>query len=190
MNAIELLALARQDFEAKLAMVEDDQWALPTPCTEWNVRALVNHVVAGNLMNVALLFGASTGEARKVWRSDSLGADPRGAFARSADELDTAFREQTDMDRMITHPHGEMSISRLLRVRTSDYEIHAWDIAVAVHGNVALNPAVIGALWEAMASNADFIASTGVYGEGPSGTLRDDAPLQKRLLDLTGRRPF
>jgi hypothetical protein len=38
MNAIELLALARQDFEAKLAMVEDDQWALPTPCTEWNVR--------------------------------------------------------------------------------------------------------------------------------------------------------
>ena len=36
---------------------------------------------------------------------------------------------------------------------------------------------------------APFIAEIGVFGSGPSGTVAEDAPLQQRLLDLTGRRP-
>jgi hypothetical protein len=28
-----------------------------------------------------------------------------------------------------------------------------------------------------------------MFGTGASGTVADDAPLQTRLLDLTGRRP-
>jgi hypothetical protein len=34
-----------------------------------------------------------------------------------------------------------------------------------------------------------MIPATGVFGSGPSGTLGPDAPLQDRLLDLSGRRP-
>jgi hypothetical protein len=35
---------------------------------------------------------------------------------------------------------------------------------------------------------APFIGEVGMFGTGPSGFFNDDAPLQLRLLDLTGRR--
>jgi hypothetical protein len=37
---------------------------------------------------------------------------------------------------------------------------------------------------------APIIGQIGIFGEGPSGTVGEDAPLQERLLDLTGRRPY
>jgi hypothetical protein len=36
---------------------------------------------------------------------------------------------------------------------------------------------------------ADVIPATGVFGEGPSGAVGADASVQRRLLDLAGRRP-
>jgi hypothetical protein len=33
-----------------------------------------------------------------------------------------------------------------------------------------------------------MIGNTGMFGEGPSGTVPETADLQARLIDLTGRR--
>jgi uncharacterized protein (TIGR03083 family) len=43
---IDALAIARAEFERRLTAVTDDCWGRPTPCTEWNVRQLVNHIVS------------------------------------------------------------------------------------------------------------------------------------------------
>jgi uncharacterized protein (TIGR03083 family) len=59
------------------------QWTAPTPCTEWNVRDLVNHLVGMNLVFVAMFE-----ESRMPERgADRLGADPAGADRRSAAAL-------------------------------------------------------------------------------------------------------
>jgi hypothetical protein len=34
--------------------ITDGQWTASTPCTEWNVRDLVNHLVGMNLVFVAM----------------------------------------------------------------------------------------------------------------------------------------
>jgi uncharacterized protein (TIGR03086 family) len=63
-----------------------DQWTAPTPCTEWNVRDLVNHLVGMNLVFVALLEESPMPERG----ADRLGADPAGACRRSAAALQAA----------------------------------------------------------------------------------------------------
>ena len=54
---LELLALARVGFRRRLELVLPDDWARPTPCTEWDLRQLVNHVVGSDFRYAALLNG-------------------------------------------------------------------------------------------------------------------------------------
>ena len=52
-----------------------------------------------------------------------------------------------------------------------------------------IDPALAAFVLEGMLPMAPMMGQVGVFGEGPSGTVDDDAPAQERLLDLTGRRP-
>lgn len=59
---MELITLHRRAVEqwaARVAAVKNDQWVDPTPCTEWSVRELVNHVVAEELWTAPLLRGST-----------------------------------------------------------------------------------------------------------------------------------
>jgi hypothetical protein len=54
---------------------------------------------------------------------------------------------------------------------------------------VRVDQELVEAVWAQLAPMAPFIARTGVFGVGPSGEVGEDAPLQVRVLDLSGRRP-
>ena len=140
-------------------------------------------------MSVALLLGASANDASRLNRADALGSDPVGAFARSADDLDAAFRDEGVLDREVHHPRGDIPATQLLGFRITDYTLHGWDLARALGVNEALSVPLVGVVWEMLSPIAPFIAGTGVFGEGPSDTVRDDATLQRKLLDVSGRRP-
>ncbi len=43
-----------------IAGVRDDQWVLPTPCAEWSVRDLVQHLITGNQLFARTVFGESS----------------------------------------------------------------------------------------------------------------------------------
>ena len=57
---IELLVVANDEFARRLRLVGPDGWRRPTPCSERDVRALVNHVIGGNVRYQLLLSGAPT----------------------------------------------------------------------------------------------------------------------------------
>lgn len=48
MNLLELFERAQGEFDRRVQAIGDDQWHLPTPCTEWDLRALVNHLTYEN----------------------------------------------------------------------------------------------------------------------------------------------
>ena len=70
MNANEHHARAHQVYAAVLAHVTDADLAKPTPCAEWDVAALIDHINAGNAQVVAASPDRSShaGQARRRCR--------------------------------------------------------------------------------------------------------------------------
>lgn len=189
MDSIESLARATAEFELRLHAVGTDQWDLPTPCADWDVRGLVNHVAAGNRMAARLLDGCSREEATATIAADVLGADPV-ATAVAGDAAQTAaFGEPGALERVCHHPMTDMPGAMLIGFRVGDLTLHAWDLARATGGDEALDADLVAEVWAAMEPLGPVIAQTGVFGNGPSGDVGEDAPLPTRMLDLSGRRP-
>jgi uncharacterized protein (TIGR03086 family) len=187
---LDTLDRARAGFGEMLAGVSPDQWARPTPCEGWTVRDLVNHVVLGGRMTARLLHGASAEDVTALFGTDMLGDDPTTAFAGSSAEERDAFAEPGSLDRIVHHPGaGDVPGALLLGFRIGDHLLHTWDLARAVGADEALDPGAVETVWAVLEPMAPMIPSIGVFGTGPSGSVGEDAPLQTRLLDLSGRRP-
>jgi uncharacterized protein (TIGR03086 family) len=189
MDDIGLLRLASAEFERRLATITPDQLLLPTPCEDWTVRDLLSHVVGESIMSVRLLHGADAESAMVGLDGDILGDDPAGTFATAASAERAAFEEPGATERIVHHPSMDMTGNQLLGFRIGGLTLHAWDLARGVGGDETLDSALVEAVWAQLSPMAPFIAQTGVFGVGPSGEFGQIAPLQIRLLDLSGRRP-
>lgn len=192
MDALQALAQARQEFEQRLAMIQDDQWDNATPCGEWNVRDLVNHMMLGNRMTVQLHNGMPTPDVIAGLNDDLLTAaqpDLQTQFAALADDLYAGFAADGGLDGTVQHPMGEIPRSMFAGFRVCDYAVHAWDLARGIGADDTLDAEMVQWLWDDCQPMKDGLAATGMFGEGASGTVADEAPLQERYLDTFGRRP-
>jgi uncharacterized protein (TIGR03086 family) len=189
MEKMSLLRRASSEFERRLTGVASDRLLWPSPCEEWTVRDLISHVVGESIMSVRLLHGADAEETVFGLDGDILGADAPAAFATAASAEYEAFKESGAMERTVQHPAMDMPGAQLLGFRIGGLTLHAWDLARGCGDDEALNPVLVEAVWAQLSPMTPFIAQTGVFGAGPSGKVGQDAPLQVRLLDLTGRRP-
>lgn len=84
---------------------------------------------------------------------------------------------------------GEIAGGQLLRFRVLDLVVHSWDLARAIGTNEDLDIALVEHTRREIEPIAPEMGSMGVFGQGRSGTLPEDAPLQIKLLDASGRRP-
>jgi uncharacterized protein (TIGR03086 family) len=189
MDDLDLLALATEEFRRRLAAVDADQHFLPTPCDDWNVNGLVSHVLGGNHMAVRLLEGAHRPEAIGYLAGLPLGEEPLVTYDEAGAAQLAAFASPGALDRVCEHPMGDVPGAMVLGFRVGDLTLHTWDLAVATDGDTELHPELLERVWTSLQPIRDSVALSGVFGEGPSGEVGDDAPLQQRLLDLVGRRP-
>jgi len=189
MDPLDALALATSTFVDVLAQVDDAQLHRPTPCEEWDVAALIEHVGMGSEMAIALVDGASQAEALSFRDREFGGDDPVSACRAAVDAQMARMRTVTDWDAVVHHPIGDVPASQLLGFRTGDLTLHAWDLATAIGADAGLPEDLAAVVYENMRPMESFIGTVGVFGEGPSGDVGDDATVQRRLLDLSGRRP-
>ena len=113
--------------ETIVAGISAGQWGGPTPCTGVDVRALVNHLVAGNLHFVSLVHGTP----RPDGDVDLLGAEPAEAFRTAAASLTTALGSPRMLDRTYPLPFGQVPGLGLIEIRLIEHLGHGWDLARA-----------------------------------------------------------
>ena len=89
---------ARRELTARLGALRPDDWERPTPCTEWNVRQLVNHVVGVHFRVTRLLLGGTRHEYVTTRDDDWLGDDHLAAWSSASRDLDSAVAGLADLD--------------------------------------------------------------------------------------------
>ena len=123
---------AQDVFAGVLAGVGPHQLDDPTPCPEWTVRDLIDHVIGGN-EKVAIRAGL---RSEPPARPDQA-AEAHRATAAAAQEV---FAAPGGMSALFGLPVGQMTGSDFIRIRTTDALVHAWDLAKATHQSTDLDP--------------------------------------------------
>jgi uncharacterized protein (TIGR03086 family) len=188
MDSLKALSRSRQEFETRLRQVGDDQWDLATPCTEWSVRDLVNHLLLGTRMTVQLLAGSTRADVVAGLDDDLVSADPVGEFVALADQMEAGFGAADGLTGTVDHPMGEIPRQMFIGFRMIDNAVHAWDLARAIGADDQLDADLVSQLWDDIQPQASMLAETGIFGQGASGDVGEDAPTQTRLLDVLGRQ--
>ncbi|MCX4091416.1 TIGR03086 family metal-binding protein [Nocardia sp. alder85J] len=194
---VERFVLSSNGFERTLRAVRPGQWDRPTPCAEWNVRRLVNHVVRGNLNYVHLVRGGTGTEFLRQRDVDALGTDPVTAFTRSVSTCAAAFSRPGALQQELDYPLGQVAGQQALAVRTTDTTIHTWDLARAVDVEETLDPGLVawitdhlGEIYADLPETPTASHTTHRFFAAPRSNSADDVSQQDRLLVLMGRNPW
>ncbi|MEH1100018.1 TIGR03086 family metal-binding protein [Micromonospora sp. CPCC 205561] len=143
MDPLETYRRSLAEFTDRVDQVGPDQWADPTPCPEWDVRALVNHVVAEDRWSVALLAGRTIEEVGDRYDGDLLGPDPAGAARDAAAQAELAFTRPAALHRTVALSAGETPADEYLHQLSAEHLIHGWDLAVAIGADPRLDTDVV-----------------------------------------------
>ena len=186
MDTIELHRRTVEGFVQRVATISEDRWDDPTPCTEWDVRALVNHVVGEDRWTAPLLVGKTIAEVGDQFDGDLLGDDPIAATREAAAEASTATAELGPAGGKVHLSYGEEEMDEYLRQLSADHLIHGWDAAVATGGDTTLDPELVSAVASWFAEREQLYRGAGIIGERVD--VASDDP-QARLLAAFGRDP-
>jgi uncharacterized protein (TIGR03086 family) len=181
----ELHRRAIQGFGERLRAVGDDQWHLPTPCTEWDVRMLVNHVTGENLWTVPLFAGKTIGDVGDDLAGDILGDDPKATWDASEGPAIESVQAPGAMERSVDLSRGPTPGRDYATEMLMDYLMHSWDLARATGGDEKLDPEVVAFCIEWFAGVEDAYRASGAIAERPP--IPDDADQQTVMLAMTGR---
>lgn len=174
MDNCQALRIANGHFSELLRGMGDDGWELATPCSEWNVRDLVGHVIAGH----AHLVSALTGDEVTPGPGDTF--DAWAARAQEAAE-GPGVLERTVRNKVF----GELSGDAAVRVRWSDTYVHVWDLSQALGAEFTPDQALAEVMLEWLEPLGPGLSATGQFKAVPDPGPGADA--FARVLALTGR---
>jgi uncharacterized protein (TIGR03086 family) len=170
------------------AVAGGTEWERPTPCPDWDVRALVNHIVYEDLWTVPLMEGATIEEVGDRYEGDVLGDDPVATARAAFDAATVATASGVVAGRTVHLSFGDTPATEYAYQLAADHIIHGWDLAAATGGDRTIDPELVEALAAWFADRQESYLSVGEIAAPPADP--DSAPdPQSRLLLAFGRDP-
>lgn len=186
---MDLATAYRLSVEGWVAALPDGaaDWSAATPCSEWDVRALVNHVVGEDRWTKPLVDGATIAEVGDAFNGDLLGSDPPDSARAAADEAVAAVAERLPMAGKVHLSYGEEDIAEYVLQLTADHLVHGWDLLAATGQDRQLDPQVVGFVADWFNGREEMYRSVGAVSDRPE-RAQQDSP-QDQLLIAFGRDP-
>jgi uncharacterized protein (TIGR03086 family) len=183
---LEMFLRAVDEFDRRVQGTGADDMDKPTPCSDWNVHALLNHLVNEDKWVKPLLEGKTIAEVGDAFDGDLLGDDPQLAWKQASEEAKAAAQVPGATEATAHLSFGDFSGGDYLDQVTADHLIHGWDLAKATGGDVALDQQLMEHVYEWAVPIEGALKGSGAYGEKIEPP--DDADLQTKLLAVFGRR--
>lgn len=165
--------------------VREDQWKLPTPCQEWEVRQLANHMVGGYRLFQAAI--QDTGVARD-FDDDWLRSDPIQEYNSAATDVLTAWCEPGVLERTLSISVGPVPGHLAALIHLTEVIVHGIDLAIATSQEHCIDEDVAERLLGTM-------QQTGIMGQfrvdgifQPERSAPSTGPAYRRLMAFLGRR--
>jgi uncharacterized protein (TIGR03086 family) len=152
----------------RVKAVGSDQWDKPTPCTDWNVRELVNHVVGEDLWTGPLMRGSTIEEVGDRFDGDLLGDQPTETALSAAEEATAAVAETLPSQGTVHLSYGEEQMDEYIHQLAADHLIHGWDLAAATGGDTQLDAELVAEVGAWFAEREEMYRSAGAVGERAS----------------------
>src|SRR5918911_4042502 len=125
--------------------VRAEQLHAATPCAEWDVKQVVNHIVGETLGAAELLQGKTIAQVGTRLDGDLTGEDPAAAYRASVRTASHAIGAPGAMETTCHLSFGDFSGSDYAAQLFMDTLIHGWDIARATGQNTTLDPNLVEA---------------------------------------------
>ena len=187
---VEMFLSAQRAFSDRVHAVGADQWHLPTPNDEWDVTALLDHLIDENRWLPPLAHGHDLDAAGKIVEgAKTTAGDDR---AKIWDDVSVAcadaVKETGVLERTASLSRGPTPMRDYLAEMIFDHLIHAWDLGKAIdYVGESLPPDVTETAYAMVQQMGDL----SVFGDmfKPAVAVPDDASTLDKLLGLTGRDP-
>ena len=185
-STTELLLDALAAFGTRVRAVAADDWDAPTPCEDWTVRDLVNHLTSEHLWAVHLLRGETLDDVGDRYDGDVLGDDPARAWSSAESASAAAWKALVSADQPVMLSFGETTAGAYAEEMLMDLVVHGWDLARGAGQDEAMARGAVRHVLTFVEANADSWKDAGIFAD-PVETASTEP--QDRLLALLGRDP-
>lgn len=179
-DPVGLFQAAAHRSAAVMATVGVEQLSAPTPCEEWSVQQLMDHLAGGPVYLLTAAQGGAPVPPQDVTADD---------YRKWVDEALGVLADRAVLARTCTSPLGfEWTLAQAVAGTFMDTLVHTWDLAVATGQDRTLDPVLVEAC---VAMFLPDMPERGRAGGlvGPAVPVPPDASDQDRLLAAMGRRP-
>jgi peptide/nickel transport system substrate-binding protein len=139
MNIVDAYMRVSARAEALVQSIPEDRFNYATPCSEWDVKALCNHIYAGEIVVSTRIQRAPLPDPKSS--EDRLGDDPKGKISAAFDELRDLLSKPDALDQTVLTSRAGVTYERdlegLVSRRIADLVVHTWDLQKALGRSTA-----------------------------------------------------
>jgi uncharacterized protein (TIGR03086 family) len=184
MDAVDALERSQARLLGTVGNIPAGSLASASACEEWDLRALLNHVLGAGWMFTL----ANRGESVPEDGGDLVGDDHVAACAAMAEANVASWRADAALEGERAFPFGTFPAPMALMINVGEVAVHTWDLAKATGQDATIDPEVAELLLAFYGSiPLDEFRAHGAFG--PEVEIDATAPAADRMLALLGFQP-